>query len=265
MSQTSLPLAGRNAVIFAATGEISQAVAASLGRLGTRLFLSARNEGQLELAAKRLEKILGRTVATDIVDATNTASVEDYLRKIERLIPRIDIVFNGVGVSPVDAGYGVPASDLRYDQFVTTIKTIAGSQFLTSSLAARRMPLDGGVILLLTSSLARHSIPHMAGITAASDAVEGLARVLTAEYAPRSIRVVCARVDSIGETRTIQLTMAANAVTAGIPVAEYAERIRRLQVSGHPLTLEDAGRAIALLATDAASAFAGRVVDIGYP
>ncbi|MCW5829559.1 MAG: SDR family oxidoreductase [Deltaproteobacteria bacterium] len=265
MSQTSLPLAGRNAVIFAATGEISQAVAASLGRLGARLFLSARNEGRLELAAKRLEKALGRTVAADIVDAADTASVEGYLRKIERLIPRFDITFNGIGLSPVDAGYGLPSTELKFDQFTGTLRAIAGSQFLTSSLVARRMTTDGGVIILITSSLSRHSIPHMAGITAASDAVEGLARVLTAEYAPRGIRVVCARLDSIGETRTIQLTMAANAVTAGIPVAEYAERIRKLQVSGRPLTLENAGQAIAFLATEAASAFTGRVVDIGYP
>ena len=67
--------------------------------------------------------------------------------------------------------------------------------------------------------------------------MEGLARVLAAEYAPRGVRVHCVRVSGIPESRTIRLTSAANAKTMGIAPEAFAARAGS---DGSPLTLEAA-------------------------
>lgn len=265
MTTTNL-FEGRNALIFASTGAISGAVATELARQGARVFLSARSRQGLEQLADRLRDETRAEIKTCLVNAEDQDEVEFYLQSLAREGVSPDLVFNGIGVDPIGAQYGHPSETITLDRFLEPLTRIVGSQFLTSTLAAvRMMQSKRGTILLLTSSLARSAFPYMAGITAASDAVEGLARVLAAEYAPRGVRVVCVRVDAIPETRTIRLSMAANAETLGIPVEEFASAISQKTRSARVLTLSAAARAIVVIASDAGDALSGQPVDIAYP
>src|SRR6202044_3667970 len=82
-----------------------------------------------------------------------------------------------------------------------------------------------GTILLLTASLSRSKIPNLAGITAASAAVEGLTRVMAAEWGGDGIKVICICAGALMETRRISGWIEGAAKQYGIPqeqiIAQY--------------------------------------------
>jgi hypothetical protein len=83
---------------------------------------------------------------------------------------------------------------------------------------------------------------------------------LAAENGPEGPRVVCARVDAIPSTRTIQETMAANARTMRLSEEEFTKTLPGQGVE--PLTLEQVGRDIADIAFDCDAWSTGSLADI---
>lgn len=248
----------RNVVVFGASGAIAGAVAKEFEKLGDRLFLSSR-------AAAPPAEWLGGSVEWERVDATNASQVEGYFARLAAKGVTPDVIINGIGVRAAEGGYGAPSHLLDAGAFCQTLVSVVGAQFLTASRGARAMAEEGrGVVILLTSSLAKVAVPNMAGITAASDAVEGLARVLQAEHTGSGVRVVCVRVGGMPETRMIRETMAANARTAGVSAEEYAKRLPAARAGLAPLTLSAAARAIVLLASEVAAPLAFEPVNVGF-
>ncbi len=86
-----------------------------------------------------------------------------------------------------------PTTVASFGQFMAPIEKICGSQFLTSRVAARYMmeTQTEGTILLLTAALSRSKLSNVAGITAASAAIEGLTRVMATEWGEDGIKVMC--------------------------------------------------------------------------
>lgn len=251
---------GRNAVVFAATGEVAGATALELAKRGARLFLSGRDVDRVRDVASRIAEQTGVEADCRCVDAEDEAAVAGYLRSLTDHGVAADWMMNGIGLDPVKANYGQRSQDLPLASFLEPLTRIVGSQFLTATLAAAPMAAVGsGTIVLLTSSLAKSALPFMAGITSASDAVQGLARVLAAEYAPRGVRVHCVRVSGIPESRTIRLTSAANAKTMGITPEAFAARAGS---DGSPLTLEAAAAGIVAATSPDRAGTAGQPIDI---
>jgi len=252
-------MSGRTAVILAATGEIAGAVAHEMANRGATLYLAARKRTELEAVAARLRHLTN--VHANILDVADSGAVNEYFRSLDSLGVRVDFLLNAVGPRPAAARYGTRSEDLSLGEFLLPVDLIAGSQFLTATRGRRLMRSSPtSVIVLLTASLARSAIPLMAGVTAASDAVQGLSRVLAAEFAQAGPRVICARVDAVPTTRTINETMAANAATLGLTVEEFARTL-----PGDPnftLRLEQVGRDIADLADPSPEWPSGAVVDI---
>lgn len=249
---TNRAFEGHNAVVFAATGAIASATAMELARQGASLFLSARNPTQLRRVREMISLATGTTAESAVVNAEDQDEVAFYFQSLVDRNISPDLVFNGIGVDPVESMYGRPSDEVTLGRFLEPITRIVGSQFITATLGAGQMrDFKRGTILLLTSSLSRSSFPNMAGITAASDAVQGLARVLASEFNSFGIRVACVRVDAIPETRTIQLTTAANAKTRGISIDEYISSTMRNESKSAPFTLELAARGIVHIAADA--------------
>jgi NAD(P)-dependent dehydrogenase (short-subunit alcohol dehydrogenase family) len=248
----------RNVVVFAATGAIASAVAREFAKEGANLFLSSR-------AADPPAEWDRDRVDWARVDATRAEDVEAYYQDLRRRRVAPDVIFNGIGVRAGEGGFGTPSHLLSSASFQRALSDVVGSQFLTASRGTALMAEQGrGVVILLTSSLAKAAIPYMSGITAASDAVEGLTRVLQAEHRSTGVRVVCACVAGMPETRMIQETMAANARTRGVSVEDYAKNLPAAQAGAASLSLNAAAAAIALLASEAAAPLANEPVNIGF-
>lgn len=180
----------QNALIFAAYGEISAAVARRLAQLGANVHLSGRNLDRVTELAKEIRSG-GGTATSTRVDACNEDEVEAFIADVSSR-GTIDFAFNGIGPRAAEAEYATPSPSLPYRKFVMALETIAGSQFLTARAAAPYMLRQkSGVIVLLSATLMSAPVPLMAGVTAACGAVEAMTMVLAAECGGAGVRVNC--------------------------------------------------------------------------
>ncbi|MFD2146069.1 SDR family NAD(P)-dependent oxidoreductase [Mucilaginibacter antarcticus] len=193
------------AVVFAASGEIAGAVGRSFAQHGAKVYITAINLNSVKALAKEIEANGGRAEAGK-VDALNEREIDNYLKMVVAENGKLDMVFNGIGSYYRDAGSGTPTTMATFEQFMNPLQRICGSQFLTSRVAARYMIQSGseGTILLLTASMSRTKTPNMAGFASACAAVEGLTRVIAAEFGQHGIKAICICSGAIMETRKIQ-------------------------------------------------------------
>jgi len=266
------------AVVFAASGEIAGAVASSFARNGAKVYVTARNEAAAKALASEINAGSGNAEATSgnaeaaasghaeaaKVDAQNEPEIDSFLKKVVKDNGRLDIVFNGIGASYEEMGGRPPTTQATFEQFMAPMQKIVGSQFLTSRIAAKYMlqTRSAGTILLLTAALSKSKFPNLAGITAASCAVEGLTRVMAAEFGPDDIKVTCICSGALMETKRISGWIDAAAKQYGIPVEQMIAQYKAFDILKTGPTLNALGETAAFLASDAGIVLNSHIVDV---
>jgi NAD(P)-dependent dehydrogenase (short-subunit alcohol dehydrogenase family) len=258
-------LKNKVAVVFAASGAIAGAVAKSLAEHGAKVYVSGRDLAAVRMLADEIKQNNGRVEAAK-VDAMNETEIDSYIQKIVTENGKLDIVFNGIGVRPSESDYGMYTTQISFEQFMKPIETHVGSQFLTSRVAAKYMMQTQiqGTILTLTASLSRLKLPFMAGVTAACTAIEGLTRVMAAEFGQASIKVICINPTSLSETRTIKETNAASAKSMNIPPEALGQMLASQYLLKKSPTLKDVGETAAFLVSDAGAVFNSHIMDVDF-
>ncbi len=249
-------LVSKNAVVFAATGAVASEVARVFAREGAAVWLSGRNLGKLETLQKTV-KAAGAQAYIAQVDATNEDEVERYLERIHKEAGSIDVVFNGIGLSPAEMGYPALSTSLEMDTFLKPLHIILGSQFLTSRVAGAQMMKQGsGAIVTLSATLSGTASAHMAALSSTCGAVEAMTRSLAGEFGPKGVRVNCVRGSAMPETQTIKDTGAGQAKLSG-----EAPRFSTPPL-GRAITVAETAATAAFLASDHASGMTGQVVTV---
>lgn len=190
-------LAGKNAVVYGAAGSMGGAVARAFASEGAVVFLTGRTIVTLDAVADEITSAGGRA-ETAVVDALDHQAVERHADAVLAKAGGIDISFNAI---KIDAVQGVPLVDLSVDDFLAPIAKAAQTQFVTATLAARRMTAQGsGAIVMLSSSAAYESRHRMGGFNLACAAVEAFTRSLAGEVGREGVRVICLRPNFTPET-----------------------------------------------------------------
>jgi len=160
---------------------------------------------------------------------------------------------------------GRPATTVAtFEQFMAPMKKLCGSQFLTSRVAAKYMiqTQSEGTILLLTAALSRSKLPNLAGITAASAAIEGMTRVMAAEWGADGIKVICICPGALMETTRISAWIDAAAKNYGIPAEQLVAQYKAFDILKTSPTLKQIGETAAFLASATGIAFNSHVIDV---
>ena len=251
-------LTNKVAVVFAASGDISGAVARSLSENGAKVYVTARNVDAITALAQEVHAPAGK------VDALNETEIDEFLKQVVADNGRLDIVFNGIGADYDEMGGRPATTEATFRQFMAPIEKICGSQFLTSRVAARYMMQTGseGTILTLTAALSRSKLANVAGITAASAAVEGLTRVMAAEWGASGIKVICICPGAIMETKRIAGWIEAAAQQYQIPVDQLIAQYKGFDLLKTSPTLKQIGETAAFLASGAGVLFNSHIVDV---
>jgi NAD(P)-dependent dehydrogenase (short-subunit alcohol dehydrogenase family) len=243
------------ALIYGAGGAIGGAVARAFAAEGAELFLTGHHRTSVETVGKEIE---GADVAE--VDALDERAVDGHLQSVVDRTGRVDISCNAVGI-PNAGILGVPLTELSAERFAAPLAAYPMAYFLTARLAARRMiPAGSGVIMTVTALPARKGTRLNGGYGPAQAAKEALTRDLSAELAPKGIRVVGLRPHGMPETGVLR-----EAFDVKYPGVTWEEFQAHLAGSTHPqrvMTLADVAGAAVLMASDRASGMTGGTVDL---
>ena len=104
------PLDGKVALITGASRGIGLAIAQSLGRMGARLSLCARQADRLETAAGKLQGKGVEVIAT-AADVTRLSDIGRLVQKTEQTLGAIDILVNNAGIGYFGPFYGAAETD----------------------------------------------------------------------------------------------------------------------------------------------------------
>jgi len=255
-------LKGKVAVVFAASGEIAGAVARAFAQHGAKVYVTAINLDAVEALAGEINANGGRAEAGK-VDALNETGIDSYLQKVVAENGQLDMVFNGIGSYYKDAGSGTPTTVATFEQFLNPLQRICGSQFLTSRVAARHMIASGseGTILLFTASMAKTKTPNMAGFASACAAIEGLTRVMAAEFGQHGIKAICICSGALLETGKIQGMISDFSAYAGISREQMTLNYTRFDILKSGPTLKQLGETAAFLVSENGAPFNSHIVD----
>lgn len=249
------------AVIYGAGGGIGGAVARAFASEGAKVFLTGRNLAPVDAVANEILAAGGSAEAAE-VDALDEQALDKHLQSVIDKAGRVDISFNAVGI-PDAKLLGVPLVDLDVEQFALPITSYATSYFLTARLAARRMIANkSGVIMTVTALHSRTGLPLVGGYGPAQAAKEALTRDLSAELAPRGIRVVGLRPQAILETGTIKRAFEPRAKATGLTWEQWQQLLASRTHPKRTMTLEEMANVAVFVASDKASGMTGTTVNL---
>jgi NAD(P)-dependent dehydrogenase (short-subunit alcohol dehydrogenase family) len=249
------------AVIYGAGGAVGGAVARAFSADGAKVFLAGRNLASVEVVAKEIAAAGGSAQAAE-VDALDEQAVDSHLQSVVDDTGRIDIAFNGVGISGTDI-LGVPLLELDVEKFALPVLTYARAYFLVARLAARRMiARKSGVVMTAITQHSRTAFPLSGGYGPAMAAEEALTRLLSAELAAQGIRVVGLRPQGLPETATLKEGFEVRAERLGISWEQFQESLAGKTHTRRLMTLDEVANMAVFMASDKASGMTGTTVNL---
>jgi 3-oxoacyl-[acyl-carrier protein] reductase len=242
-------LEDKNAVIYGGGGSVGGAVARAFAREGARVFLAGRTLAPLEAVAAEISAAGGRA-ETSQVDALDERAVDQHADTVAEVAGSIDVSFNTIGHGDV---HGMPVLEMPYEDFARPIAVAMRTQYLTARAAARHMVERGsGVILAITATTARLTVPNVGGTGVTFDAIESLCRQLARELGPRGVRVAWLRTTGLPEALDDSGELTPDYGAGRLTLDEHVAWMRRSTMLNRLTSLAEVGEAAAFLASDRA-------------
>ncbi|HXB01859.1 MAG TPA: SDR family oxidoreductase [Opitutaceae bacterium] len=236
MNASSKKLAGKIAVITAATNGMALAAAKLFVEEGAYVYITGRREDKLDQAVKAI----GRNVTGIRADSSNLTDLDRLFETVKKEKGHIDILY-------ASAGYGefnVPIGKIPEENYDKTFGTnVRGTLFTVQ----KALPLlkDGSSIIMTGSIASIKGFEGFSTYNASKAAVRSFARSWTNDLKSRKIRV---NVISPGPIDT--------GVFEGVPQAVKDGFVTQIPLGriGQP---EDIAKAVLFLASDESSFITG--------
>lgn len=247
-----LRLGGRHFLVTGASSGIGRSTATLLHRLGARLSVVDRDEAGLASLCAELDA--GEPVLPHVADLLDIAGIEPLVGRCVGANGLLHGVVHCAGIQAI-----VPVRALQIDGWrkIFAVNTEAGLM-LGKAMASKKVYAgQHGSIVFISSVIGTVGSVGAIAYSMSKAALDGLARSLSLELAPRRIRVNCV---APGFVRT--------------PLFEETEKLwdeaaKKAVEDLHPLGFgepEDVANAVAFLAADTGRWITGSVlvVDGGY-
>ncbi|MDD9267430.1 SDR family NAD(P)-dependent oxidoreductase [Paenibacillus sp. GCM10023248] len=250
-----LGLQGKVALITGGSKGIGLATAIAMSREGAKVAICARNEEQLQEAARHIAGLTGGQVLAVQADVT---SEDDCRRAVEKTVHElggIDILVNNAGTSAAKPFEQVGTEVWRYDLELKLFGAIHCSRYAIPYMREA----GGGSIVNITTSAAKTPPASSLPTSVSRAAGQALTNAMSKDLAGDGIRVntVC-----IGKIRSDQLEKAWQREAPELTWEEYARDSRHAIPLGRIGDAEEAASVITFLSSQAASYVTGTSVNI---
>ncbi|MEE8122021.1 MAG: SDR family oxidoreductase [Anaerolineales bacterium] len=249
-----LDLKGRAAIITAASRGLGKAAARALAREGANLAISSRTD-QIFAAAEEIQQETGVDVLAVQTDLTEPKQIEAMIVKAHNHFQKIDILIINAG-GPPPGGF----LDLKPEDWSAAVDlTVMSAVRLCYAVVPHMLEQGHGSIVATQSYSVKQPIDNLILSNSLRMAVIGLVKSLANELGPKGIRV-----NSINPawtwTERVQQLMMDRAERSGTTVDEQAGKVTEDAPLGRMGTVEEYGKAIAWLASPAASFIHGHAL-----
>jgi 3-oxoacyl-[acyl-carrier protein] reductase len=252
-------LEDKNAVVYGGGGRVGGAVARAFAREGARVFLAGRTLAPLDKVAGEISSAGGAAEAAAF-DALDASAVDRHADAVVEKAGSIDVSFNTISHGDV---HGLPLLEMPFEDFERPVSTAMRSQFLTTRAVARHMVRQGsGVIMAITATTARMSIPNVGGTGVTFDAIESLCRQWACELGPYGVRVAWLQTTGIPEAMDHTIELFPDYGAGQLPREAVVEWLTNATMLKRMTTLADVGNAAVFLASEGAAAITGSALNI---
>lgn len=181
---TDRALDGKVALVTGASRGIGLAIARSLGRMGAKLSLCARDANRLEKAADEFRR-QGIPVLAVAADVTRKGDIDSLVERTESSLGPVEILVNNAGV-----GYFAPFQEAPEATWDSVLDTNLKSVFLASQAVARGMIVRrSGHIINIASLAGKNAFAGGSVYCASKWGLMGLTQCMAEDLRPFGIRV----------------------------------------------------------------------------
>ncbi|MBL4763627.1 MAG: SDR family oxidoreductase [Gammaproteobacteria bacterium] len=237
-------LENKVAIITGASSGIGYEAAKLFASEGASVVLSARRGGQLNDLVGEIKSSGGKAVAFPC-DVSREDGVVELVNFAKKQFGGIDIAFNNAGI----LGQLGPITDISSENWAETLSTNLTGAFYCAKHQIPAMLERGGGSIIFTSTFIGNTVglPGMSAYAASKAGLNGLTKVLAAEYGEKNIRV---NTLIAGGTDTPM----SESFISSEEVREYVKSIHALKRTAHPLEI---AKAALYLASDSSSFVTG--------
>lgn len=250
----NLQLDDKVALVTAASRGLGRAAALELAREGAQVALCARGDDALE-TAEAIREATGADVLGLRADITRQADIDALVQAVLERFGRIDILIVNSGGPQYGGFLSLTPEDWQQAVDLTLMSAVR----LCYAVVPHMVERGTGSIVANESVSVKQPIDNLILSNAVRLAVIGLMKSLANELGPKGIRVNTINPGSVRTGRLDRL-MESRAASQGIPVEEVLAQTAAEVPLRRVGTVEEYGRAIAWLASPAASYIHGQAI-----
>lgn len=245
-------LAGKVALVTAASKGLGFASAMALAQEGCDLAICSRDPAAIEVAAEQIRTATGRRVVALAADVSRAEGVQQVLDATFGAYGGVDILVSNTGGPPT--GLFMDFDDTAWQNAFDNL--LMSAVRLTRGVIPSMKARGGGRILYITSGSLKQPNPTLMLSNALRAAVTGMAKTLSAQVARDGITVNCVAPGRIDTERVQWLDADAASRTGRDKEAVQADWANRIP-AGRYGTPEEFAAAILFLASDKAAYITG--------
>lgn len=179
-----MSIGGKVALVTGGSKGIGYAIAHALTTNGAKVFICARDSGEVRSAIEELSNV--GEAAGETCDVRSEDQVRRLLESCESRFGAIDILINNAGIGIM----GKTVEEMSGEEFRRTLETNLFGVFYACHFAVPMMKRRGGGYIINISSLAgQNAHPRMAAYNASKFGLNGFSEALMQEVRQDNIKV----------------------------------------------------------------------------
>ena len=179
-----MEIKGKVSLITGGSKGIGFAIAESLVKSGSNVFICARDKSELRRAVGDLRRF--GNAEGEVCDVRSEEQVRMMLEECERVFGGVDILINNAGV----ASYGNPATMNFDDAFREMNVNYFGALRMSRALAPQMIERGSGMIVNIATAFAKINLPLVGTYCASKAAMLSLGQALRAYLKDKGVHVM---------------------------------------------------------------------------